>query len=485
MPVRARAITDKKYYAFVLLLWCGIFMSPRISSGDIFGFLARLRYEDFLIPVLVRYLSARRRELRRIIGPSAWKAVCFWVLYILSFTSINIRTVGVPAWVGAAFAGKELQYILYFLFFSVFASQNSKWTIQCFAFAIMPLYLYILWQFSTGQFSGYYGFISLPWESGVSQSGAVLAILFICAVALLLNKKNTFGNRSPWINPLLYFVVVVTFGTLVLTLSRTSIIAGIAAFAALISVRIWRARLNLAPFLMLLVIAAAAVWIACRQLPLYEIVMNRFSYIKGSGFDRLEKCAMVLSYQAGDMLALLGGFGLGSVNFIVKDFSDFGLLLAVGNQFVRRFFELGFLGTFLWLTLWGCVAARILVKARAGRYHSAIKDSLFGVFIVMLVMSMGMEAFQLVRPASTFYALMGVLLGLASASSQNNSTNNASILDRPKKSLGLAAELVTRPTILPTNRYLLIQNRAIILYRRLKNAPISQFGKTQLAQPPL
>jgi O-antigen ligase len=410
---------DKRYYLFALLLWCGIFMSPRISTSDIFGLLARLRFEDFLLPILALYVLVRRNDLRTIVGPAVWQLMGFWVVYILSFTLINLAVCGIPAWVGLAFTGKEIQYLLYFCFFAIFTARNHKWAVYSFIMAVAPLYLNILWQFATGRFAGYYGFVSLPWESSVSQSGAVLAMLFVFTAAVLLNKPKTLAKRLGRTNTVFYLAAVVAFAALVLTLSRTSIIAGITAFGALLAIRVWKVRLNLTPLLVLAAVMGATAWFACKQLPVYDAVMNRFVHLTDSAFDRMDKCTMVLSHQRNDLLALLGGFGLGSVNFIIEDFKDFGLILLVDNQFVRRFFELGILGTLLWAALWISIAMRIVAKARGSQHYSLIRDSVLGILVVMLVLSMGMEAFQLVRPASTFHALMGLLLGLSLTKSKS------------------------------------------------------------------
>ncbi len=112
-------------------------------------------------------------------------------------------------------------------------------------------------------------------------------------------------------------------------------------------------------------------------------------------------------------VAVLVGWGLGSVNFIVEDFRELGLILLVDNQFARRFFEVGILGSICWGMLWFAIAARIVGASRTKPAHNLIKDSVLAVVTVMCVLSLGMEAFQLIRPASTFHALMGLLMGLS------------------------------------------------------------------------
>jgi len=425
-PIATTRQADRKFGIVALFLWCGIFMSPRVSSADIFSLAARFRFEDFLGPVVLLYVFNNRRQFCDIIGTFLWRLMFLWVTYIVVFTLLNQLTSNIPPVVGVLFAGKEVEYLLFFSFMVVFAARNPKCAVFTMLAALIPLYAKVLWQCATGQFTGYYGLIGLPWESSVSQSGAVLAILFACAVATLFNKE-TLTRRIVYGDTLLYLIAVTTFGALIMTLSRTAIIAGAVTLMVLAATKIFRLKINLRPVLVFTFIAAAATWAACWQLNLYDAIAGRFSYIESAAADRLDKCLMIVGYQLNDALALLAGWGLGSVNFIIDDFRDFGLILLVDNQFVRRFFELGIVGSACWVTLWFGIAARIVATSRDKSHHQLIKDSVLAVVTVMCVLSLGMEAFQLIRPASTFHALMGLLMGLAASQNTDFSVTNSSM----------------------------------------------------------
>ena len=421
-------VKDRKYYIFVFLLWCALFITPRVFfTEEVHSSLTKIRFEDFLIPLWIIYLFPRRRALLKIIGPHIWGIIWLWVLFVFLSTLVNsIVGSGYPLWVGIAFAGKELQYILYFCFFAVFAVRNRKFTIISFILPSLASYPYVLWQIYQSTYRGYYG-VALPFEVGIGSSsevGYVSAILLVFFVSITLNKKKLLADKGKWANLGIYPLIVVAFLTLLLTLSRSNIIGATAALVILILMKTLRKMLNPLYLVGPLMVVVFVTWLL-QQLPPYENLKMRMMLIKDDALPyRILTWKALLDYQFDNPFAIFAGLGLGSPNFLLPGQYSSGLTLGVDSQFIRRLFEVGILGSFLWFALLVSIGIRILKNAKDTAYHSTFRDLVLGIFMTTFITSFGLEVFQVIRSASIFYALTGILLGLSFVVSKSMRTRN-------------------------------------------------------------
>lgn len=393
---------------------------PRVFSGEDFsGFLSKIRIEDFFAPIWIVYLLRRRKEATGIIGSFMLGMLLWWIFFIIIFTFTNSIVRDYPLWGGIAFAGKEIQFLLYFCFFAVFARRNPKAAILSFTICPVPIFVYALWQCYQGDYNrGYYG-IQFPFEVGgfaSSEIGAISAILFVSYFVIMMNRKRVLAEMGKFLNAGIYPYTLLAFLVLMLTISKSNIIGALAAVLILTLLRTLQTKFSPLSIALPAIIMIAAFFII-QAIPLYEIILGRFMVLLSYSVpDRMGGWAMLLDYQFRDLFydpfAVLVGFGLSSPGFLTEGVY-YGLNLGVDSQYIRRLFEVGVIGTTIWLGLLLSIGIRIIKNTKGTVYYSFFRDLVIGLYILVIVASFGLELLQVIRIASTFYALMGSLLGLS------------------------------------------------------------------------
>lgn len=411
---------EKKYYIFVFLFWLLIFVSPRgLLWGDSLVFSTKIRIEDFFIPVWVAYLINRRREVFHIIGSYMIVMIIMWVFFIVIFSFINSTLRDYPLLNGLIFVGKEMQFILYLCFFAVFASRNPKFAIVSFIICTIPIFLYSFWQYYQGDYKGYYG-IQFPWEVGggaaSSEIGAIAAILFVTAFVIMLNRERILAEMGHFFNFGIYPITLFALLIVVLTISKSNIIGALAAISVILLLRVVSKKMGLISIVIPAIVIIAAFFII-ESNPIFQLILGRFMVLLNFSIpDRVGSWQMLISYQFKDMIydpaAAIVGFGLSSAGFIMGG-KYYSLSLGVDNQYVRRLFEVGILGTIIWIVLIASIGKGIINNTKGTVYYTFFKEFVMGLFILLIFASIGLEVLQVIRIASVFYALMGILLGFS------------------------------------------------------------------------
>jgi hypothetical protein len=281
-----------------------------------------------------------------------------------------------------------------------------------------------LWQLATGEFVGYYGVKILFEGSGAegspSESGGILALLFVCSFAVLLNRRAVFATENTRNKLFLYPLTGIFFLLLVVTISRSNIIGALVAVGLLALPRLWRGAGHALPLFLALLACGAGAWYLSST-PLYDAVATRFTALGDSALDiRMENWKVLVDYQfqhwAEDPLSIAFGFGLSSPSTLFPSTTSL-VTLGVDNQYIRRVFEVGLIGTMIWFRFLASAARKILRNVRGTRFAALFRDAVLGIFAIVLIASGGLEVLQVIRIASVFYALLGVLLGLSAACS--------------------------------------------------------------------
>lgn len=418
---------DKKYYIPVLFFWVSVLNLPRLSfimSSQ--GTASKLRFDDFFAPFALIYIFMRGKELIILLGKRLSVIMSCWIVFILFLTPINAVAGNYPMWICTIFALKEVQYIVYLCFFIVFAARNPRYAAFSFLIASVPLYAYALFQFLQGRFMGYYGikFIFEEGKPAPSEIGAIAAFLFICALSVLLNKKKLLKGKKILLNISVYLATITAFLIVVSTLSRSSIIGALGAALFLILVKLVQGLRN--PLIMIraaiIIILIFISILIFQQTSLFEQFCGRFSQLTYKALPgRMYWWQFLINYQFSNpgynLPSIFFGLGLGSPNVFMGEPDT--LTLGVDNQYVRRLFEVGIIGSLLWFIFLGAIGMKILRNAKNTEYKMFFKDLTFGLLIVTAIASVGLEILQVIRIATNFYALIGSILGLSYAVSMN------------------------------------------------------------------
>lgn len=411
------------YYVFVLLFWFSALILPRpfLNLHEV-PLLSKLRFEDMLVPIWLAYLLVRWRSFRKIAGRFALVAMVLWASYAWTVSLLNAVGRGYPVWAGAAFAAKELEYLLIVGALSVFAARNGKRAMTGIVVASLPVYAVALWQVRNARYLGYYG-LAFPFEidaPATIEAGVISALLFVVLYAVALNARSVRLFGSPFRRLGLYLVVGVTFVMFLLTLSRSGIIGGISAAVLLTARRLLLPggrAIRVVPALLGLVLGA----VVLSGSPLSDKLVSRFVLMFDYAIaDRFEGWSAVLAVQLDgfvqDPFAVAAGLGLGSPGFLLPE-RFHGLTLGVDNQFVRRMFEVGVVGSSLWLLVLLAIGRRTVSCARKSTSSGLFRDLTYGLFCTVLVASLGGEVLQVARIGAVFYGLAGSLLGLSYSAS--------------------------------------------------------------------
>jgi hypothetical protein len=400
-----------------MAFWVAVLLVPRlfglISSHPL---IAKIRAEDLLAPVFLVYLYLRRGEVRSLLGSPSLRAIALWLGFAFLTTFGNTLARGFPLMLSMGFVGKEAEFIMYFAFFALLTRSFPQLVLSSLALSTVPLYGYAIYQLAVGEYQGYYG-IAFPFEAGLtapSEAGNVAAILFVGLLALALHGDRLvrLAGRGAMV---VYPGLTVAFITLLSTLSRANIVAAVSAAALLVAVkvpRLSRFRRSLLWTGMSLALGAAIFSL----LPIADELVDRFFGVGSMGvWGRLDAWELPLRYLSDfptNIPVILVGAGLGSPKFLFPEMYD-DATLGVDNQWLRRVFEVGVLGTAVWVGLLVVLAAAIVRAARGKVHGPLLVDALAGTVAVMLVASLAFEIFQVIRTGSVFYALLGVLWGLA------------------------------------------------------------------------
>ena len=388
------------------------------------GLLYHLHGFDLLALVAVPFILWDHRRIPTVLGEKAGVATLLFLGYAL-LVSMNMAAYrNYPVWVAVAFAGKEIHVFSLLLFTALYARRHPRAALAGVILPLAALLGFVAWQLVTGDFLGLYGFVGLPGEAGPSQGGATMGMTLLVSVAYFVFWPAVSGMMPIRSRLFPLLMVLVSSIGLLLTLSRAGIggaMGGLGMLSALIAVRSFRRgdtrimRVAAGGAVLAVVAATAILTFAPEGLETLERrILEIGSGPSGPGLGRLEKVGMLWDILAADPVALVLGFGMGSPNFVVQPFREFGLMLVVDNQYIRRLFEVGIVGTSLWLLMWATLISRL-----APREHD--EESFFLVVLgaslatLMFLMSFTQEIFQVSRVGAMFYVLFGIILGAATA----------------------------------------------------------------------
>ncbi len=407
----------------VVVFWGGLFAAPRLlgllqAQGDTDSAAGKLQIQDILFPFFLAYIYVNRRTVRTILGPTLIRISIIWGVFCLVQAGLSSPLRHYPPLAAAAFAGKELQYLVSMAFFAAFAARRLRFTVVSCAVVLLPVFGFATYQVIIGNLTGYYG-VGLPFEAGVaapSEVGAVASIMFVCGLSCVLNIGILFGRakRIRLIGALASLALCALAAVVLLgSISRSNIIGAVVASFVVILVRVCRGELSFSYFLpVAIAISLAGIM---DQNPVLSRLTGRFAVITSNSLPtRAENWRALMEYQlrdhADDFVGTLFGFGLGSPNFLLGNQSK-GFTLGVDSQYVRRLFEVGLVGSLLWFLLLAAAAYRVLRQGDRSPYGKLTRDVCIGLFVLLSVVCIGLEALQVVRIATLSYAIIGSLLG--------------------------------------------------------------------------
>ncbi|MBI1746434.1 MAG: glycosyltransferase [Acidobacteria bacterium] len=357
-------------------------------------------------------------------GNEAIETMVIFVFYLVITTPVLATLYDYPLWAGLAFVGKEIQLVIYLMFFATFAARHPHSTMAYMLLGLSGIMAYVGWQIVTCQYTGFYGFIGVPGEGGPSQGGGVCGLTTISLVVVYVYRKSIPELTSPWKSAYVLALTSLSAIGLLLTISRASILSAIGALIALVILIVGRRSADPRLLqklvrirgisLILLVILLVGVCVTRLALPeTMEILAKRFSDIKISGPYRIEKWKILLDYLSERPLSILWGVGLASPNFVIFGYDIYGLILLVDSQYVRRLFEIGAIGTGLWLLLWWSILKRVTHVDNRSHLELWTRSLAIVALIFMLQLSITHEIFQVSRVSAFFHMLIGTALGMS------------------------------------------------------------------------
>jgi len=249
--------------------------------------------------------------------------------------------------------------------------------------------------------TGYY-FTGLPFEGGAAQTGLAYAFLALNLYYVLENPSFASRNRFPKDVFFYSLLLLLVMGSLS-SLSRTT---GLALAAACILLFIFRIANFPSIKTLFRIVTFVSMFIFFTVLfidaDMMEMFFGRWFEFNSASSDRSGKWFQLFSYQLYNSESLFFGFGFNSPNPLVLG-SDLGNVLAVDNGYVRRLFELGFVGVALFIFALSSLALRSLRCGGVKYFSAALTIFLFSAFTI--------ESFQVSQIASLFYLTAGVIIG--------------------------------------------------------------------------
>jgi hypothetical protein len=327
-----------------------------------------------------------------------------------------------------AFAFKEVLLISVFLF---------AYSCGRLALLLLPKLLIVfclcacLWVFKECFLpSGLY-FLGLPFEAGPSQSGNVygliaissFSLLPVCSSLLLQADSSTFRSRRsspfatllkipPWI-----CVITLGFGS-ILSLSRTSLLSLLVCTAIIcffkspsIMASLSLGKFSSSSVAAFFIILAAILWAVflffSDNLSALVTLIARIGESSTNSMDRISKWHDLIQFVQADPYSIFFGCGFNSPNSLVLG-KEYGSILAVDNGYVRRIFEVGVFGLFLFLTIFWQV---IRISWAAGCYQAV-----FPLVAFFFVSNLTIESFQVVQISYVFWIMLGISFAFCSRS---------------------------------------------------------------------
>ena len=374
-------------------------IGDRVGDAGISSSLFRgLHFSDLLTPIFVLCVILLLPKITRIIGTSVKFAVFGWLAYCFTFGILGpffISTgTNVPLGVGLLFAGKELQFLSFFLLCVYVANKVPLTAIR---FLNWVGLLLVVWLFKEMiDPTGYY-LVGLPFEKGASQTGAVYALLGVAMFYIQTLAKTTLTRRI-----ILFILGIALVIGSILSLSRSAVLGlGIAYFVGMVrSLRQFR----IAVLILLLMWLSFVLLADTGFVGSSDFIFDRWADVNEHAGYRISKWNDLVGFILDHPVSLLIGAGLGTPNYLVLG-PELGVMLAVDSGYVRRLFEVGIFGSvfyiLVFLTLWN--------RARKLQVGTAI----FGLICVIGGTSITLEAFQVSQTALLFFGLCGIYIGVA------------------------------------------------------------------------
>ncbi len=385
------------------IVFSGVFLLAVV--GDRFGTadidpspLRGLHIADVLFPMACWIVLTRLHVAIRALGRPLFIAGLAWVFFSATAGLSGYLATGLFAGsevlAGMAFALKEMEFVAFLFVSAIVGYLRPVLFTRVLLTAGVTLFIWLIIELNAP--SGYY-LVGLPFEHGASQAGSVFALLGTALIVLPMTAGLTRGG---------YFCQVLGVALLagsVFSLSRSAILG--VALSAIVIIAGYRLRI-LFPLILTLVllIVMGSLLASSSGDSLRDLVYLRWTDVDLHAGYRLDKWEDLLGFLVENPLLLPFGAGLGSPNYLVLG-RDLGLLLAVDSAFVRRLFEVGIIGSFVFATF-------LVVMCRVTTSRGS-QFAVMSLLAIMLGSGVTLESFQVSQTALLFYGLAGAFIGSA------------------------------------------------------------------------
>lgn len=392
---------------FLMIVFVAVF-GARLSDGStIQGFLRSVQVIDLMLPVMFVIVATQLATAAWLVGSDAFNAA-FLFLLMAALSAVaghfvaDSRPDAAILTLSLLFFVKEVEFLLVLGIAALFSYRNPAAAVRILSAACVFLAFWAIKEYFAP--SGFY-YMGLPAEAGPSQTGAVYALFAFmwCLLAMVRWDGASPFFRRVWA-PLILLLLI--FGNLG-SLSRTGQ-AGLLAGMGILMVTRARSRAVLVLLLPIAYLVYVLAFTTSTSL-LDAGFANRWTGAVDNFPDRVSKWVTMFDFQRDNPWTFLTGAGFNSPNrYVLYQYSpgiDLGNVLAVDNGYVRRLFEVGIIGTTLYLLF----LFRLAWNAWTTRFGSVA----LGGVVSMLTIAIAIESFQVTQTAVAFFLFLGCVLGLA------------------------------------------------------------------------
>ena len=384
------------YFTSFLFLVIG----SRFSDGGLeMGLFRSLHAIDLLFPLLLFLAYKNFHLIRKLIPKIVISLGICWIFYSFTFAQCgNLISERIKdPWVlglGLLFATKELEFLLLFSLGLVVSYRYPKIAFNSFYLILILLTPWTILEFIDP--TGFY-YIGLPFEKGAIQTGTVYGFLALFILVLI----NLFSNKLPKRELIfLYFCNLLMIAGMFFSLSRTSLLSFSVGIVAL---QFFGKTINVKKLIILFFILLIPYIFYPQELSyLWEPISGRWVDASENSLDRFNKWILLLLYLSENTRYILFGAGFGSPNDLVLG-SNLGNILAVDSAYVRRLFETGVFGFFIYYSF---IASIFIFLYRKANMKPALSLILFFIAAGLTV-----EASQVTQTSGLFYLGLGTIIG--------------------------------------------------------------------------
>lgn len=392
---------------FAVIVVVAVFGARLGDGSTIQGFLRSVQVVDLMLPAMFFIVATQLATAAWLVGRDAFNTAFLFLLMaavsaVAGHFVVDTRANTATVMTSLLFLVKEIEFLLVLGIAALFAWRNPDATVRILGAGCVFLGFWSIKEYFAP--SGLY-YMGLPFERGPSQTGAVYALFTFMWVLVAMCRWDGAGLlfRRVWVPLILVLLIFGNLGSLSRT-GQAGLLAGLGIMLA--------ARARSRAVIVLLVPIAYLVYLLAftSTTSLLDAgFANRWTGAADNFPDRVEKWVEMFYFQRDHPWTFLTGAGFNSPNpYVLYRFSpvfDLGNVLAVDNGYVRRLFEVGIIGTGLYLLF----LFRLAWNAWTTRFGSVA----LGGVISMLTIAIAIESFQVTQTAVAFFLFLGCLLGLA------------------------------------------------------------------------